>query len=169
MNKKAELWQHKLHRHLSAETERDKEHFFFVNLAACTRLVLLRAARASCFTEAQSEAQNALAQCLSDFEAGQPLICLRGTWALGVIWGLMQGLTGLPFSFRQRYAEIRSLSFQVVPELVPKAAAFSVFREVAKTAIVPREVQKKATWRNLRNSSRRRQREGCCIVCAQGS
>ncbi|CAE7850805.1 ireA [Symbiodinium microadriaticum] len=48
---------------------------------------------------AQSEAQNALAQCLSDFE--------------------------------------------VVPELVPKAAAFSVFREVAKTAIVPREVQKK--------------------------
>eukprot|EP00439_Symbiodinium_sp_Y106_P042938 s2973_g5.t1 len=48
---------------------------------------------------AQSEAQNALAQCLSDFE--------------------------------------------VVPELVPKAAAFSVFREVAKTAIVPREVQMK--------------------------
>ena len=32
----------------------------------------------------------------------------------------------------------------MVPELVPKAAAFSVFREVAKTAIVPREVQMKA-------------------------
>ena len=77
---------------------------------ACTRLVLLLAARASCFTEAQSEAQNALAQCLSDFEAGQPLICLPGTWALGAIWGLMQVLRALQGSLlvsdkdMQRYA-----------------------------------------------------------------
>ncbi|CAE7805329.1 ireA, partial [Symbiodinium sp. CCMP2456] len=59
---------------------------------------------------AQSEAQNALAQCLSDFE--------------------------------------------VVPELVPKAAAFSVFREVAKTAIVPREVQMKVAPDEVGESGR---------------
>ena len=143
-----------------------------MKLAACTRLVLLLAARASCFTEAQSEAQNALAQCLSDFEAraaADLFAGYTGSWGHLGPSASLEDLIGLSFSFRHRYAEVCSLSFQVVPELVPKAAAFSVFREVAKTAIVPREVQKKATWRNLRNSSRRRQREGCCIVCAQGS
>ncbi|CAE7365989.1 unnamed protein product, partial [Symbiodinium pilosum] len=59
---------------------------------------------------AQSEAQSALAQCLTDFE--------------------------------------------VVPELVPKSTAFSVFREVAKTAIVPREVQMKVAPDEVGESGR---------------